>query len=182
MSQYAAAGFAARELSTRIRHAEPKVIISASCGVEPSRLIRYGASRRRSRFFPCSNLHALRHRYKPILDQAIALSGAEPKRCIIFERPGLPPVESMQPGRDVMWDEALGGSGAHDCVPVEANQAMYILYTSGTTGKALHFLQKRLSIADVSLSSAPPTSFVCDAMPLRRLNHRVGESACHLHY
>nr|CAH0100879.1 unnamed protein product [Daphnia galeata] len=105
-------GFAARELSVRIKHAEPKVIISASCGVEPTRLIRY----------------------KPLLDQAISMSGIEPKRCIIYQRPGLPEVATMTPGRDVSWEEAMDGDRTHDCVPVEANQAMYILYTSGTTG------------------------------------------------
>ncbi|XP_057366291.1 acyl-CoA synthetase short-chain family member 3, mitochondrial-like [Daphnia carinata] len=105
-------GFAARELSVRIKHAEPKVIISASCGVEPTRLIRY----------------------KPLLDQAITMSGIEPKRCIIYQRPGLPEVATMKPDRDVSWDDAMDSDRSHDCVPVEANQAMYILYTSGTTG------------------------------------------------
>lgn len=75
-------------------------------------------------------------RYKPLLDQAITMSGIEPKRCIIYQRPGLPEVATMKPDRDVSWDEAMDSDRSHDCVPVEANQAMYILYTSGTTGDA----------------------------------------------
>ena len=78
-------------------------------------------------------------RYKPLLDQAISMSGIEPKRCIIYQRPGLPEVATMTPGRDVSWEEAMDGDRTHDCVPVEANQAMYILYTSGTTGKEAAF-------------------------------------------
>lgn len=74
-------------------------------------------------------------RYKPLLDQAISMSGIVPKRCIIYQRPGLPEVASMTPGRDVSWEEAMDVNRSHDCVPVEANKALYILYTSGTTGK-----------------------------------------------
>jgi len=105
-------GFAARELSVRIRHVQPKVIISASCGVEPSRIIKY----------------------KPILDSAIDMSGVEPNKCIIYQRDGLEKAELKAGGRDVSWEEAVSGTRLHDCVPVEANEAMYVLYTSGTTG------------------------------------------------
>lgn len=65
------------------------------------------------------------------------MSGVEPKRCIIYQRPGLPEMATMTPARDVTWEEAMSGNKSHDCVPVEANQAMYILYTSGTTGRLL---------------------------------------------
>ena len=71
------------------------------------------------------------------------MSGIEPKRCIIYQRPGLPEVATMTPGRDVSWEEAMDGDRTHDCVPVEANQAMYILYTSGTTGKEAAFNHRR---------------------------------------
>jgi len=73
------------------------------------------------------------YRYKPILDQAIDMAGAEPKRCVIYQRDGLETAD-LKPGRDVSWEEALNGTQLHDCVPVEANEAMYVLYTSGTTG------------------------------------------------
>ena len=80
-------------------------------------------------------IFSFRCRYMPILNKAISMSGVEPKRCIIYQRNGLE-TASLQTGRDVSWDEALSGSQLHDCVPVESNEPMYILYTSGTTGNA----------------------------------------------
>jgi propionyl-CoA synthetase len=108
-------GFAARELATRIDDARPKVILSASCGVEPGRVVPY----------------------KPLLDEAIALSSAKPEACLILQRPQV--EASMVAGRDHDWatlrDHALNYAKACPCVPVAATDPLYILYTSGTTGK-----------------------------------------------
>jgi propionyl-CoA synthetase len=101
-------GFAARELAKRIADAEPKVIVSASCGVEPGRTIAY----------------------KPLLDEAIELSAAKPEHCIILQRPQC--TAAMVPDRDVDWND-LDAQPA-GCVPVAATDPLYILYTSGTTG------------------------------------------------
>lgn len=105
-------GFAARELCTRIEHAEPKVIIAASCGVEPHKIIKY----------------------KDIVDEAIASSAFKPKNCIIFQRRNVDEAELL-PGIDLDWDDVVGRAKPHPCVSVEANWPLYILYTSGTTDK-----------------------------------------------
>jgi propionyl-CoA synthetase len=104
-------GFAANELATRIDDAKPKVIVSASCGIEVSRVIPY----------------------KPLLDQAIASASHKPERCIILARPEAEAALTRE--RDLDWHEALAGAPPVDCVPVEATHPLYILYTSGTTGQ-----------------------------------------------
>ena len=104
-------GFAANELAVRIDDAKPKVIVSASCGIEVSRIIPY----------------------KPLLDEAIQLAKHKPEKCIILQRP-MKPAE-MIAGRDLDWEEEMQAAKPHDCVPVEATAPLYILYTSGTTGQ-----------------------------------------------
>ncbi|NBB99367.1 MAG: AMP-binding protein [Bacteroidetes bacterium] len=104
-------GFAAKELATRIDDAEPKVIVSASCGIERSRIIEY----------------------KPLLDEAIALSDAKPEKCIIFQRPQ--GTASLVEGRDAEWTTLMASAEPVACVPLAATDPLYILYTSGTTGE-----------------------------------------------
>ncbi|XP_074660739.1 acyl-CoA synthetase short-chain family member 3, mitochondrial-like isoform X2 [Tubulanus polymorphus] len=104
-------GFAAKELSTRIAHAEPKVIVSANVGIEPNRVIDY----------------------KSLLDEAIRLSGFQPNVSIIYQREGYEPAE-LNRGRDISFDEAMDYAGRHDCVSIGAMDPLYLLYTSGTTG------------------------------------------------
>ena len=104
-------GFAANELATRIDDAKPKAIVSASCGIEPSRLVEY----------------------KPLLDEAIELSSHKPSHCVIFQRPQV--AASMIAGRDVDWNEAMAQAEPHGCVSVAATDPLYLLYTSGTTGQ-----------------------------------------------
>jgi len=103
-------GFAAKELAVRIDDAKPKVIVSASCGIEVKRVIPY----------------------KPLLDGAIDMANSKPEKCIIFQRPM--ETASMVSGRDVDWNDAVAGAKPADCVPVKATDPLYILYTSGTTG------------------------------------------------
>ncbi len=103
-------GFAAHELATRIDHAQPKLIVSASCGIEVGRTIAY----------------------KPLLDKAIELARFKPERCIILQRPQ---SEASMTPRDLDWNEAMAGARPADCVPVAATDPLYILYTSGTTGQ-----------------------------------------------
>jgi propionyl-CoA synthetase len=103
-------GFAAPELATRIDDAKPKLILTASCGVEGQRIVPY----------------------KPLLDHAISLATAKPSACLVLQRPMT--VAAMTGGRDHDWREAVAGAHPADCVMVEATDPLYILYTSGTTG------------------------------------------------
>jgi propionyl-CoA synthetase len=108
-------GFAAKELATRIEDAKPKLIFSASCGLEPGRIVQY----------------------KPLLDEAIKLSSVKPQACIILQRQQQPC--ELTAGRDHDWAElranAIAAKKSADCVPVLATDPLYILYTSGTTGQ-----------------------------------------------
>ncbi|HZB49281.1 MAG TPA: propionyl-CoA synthetase [Mycobacteriales bacterium] len=104
-------GFAAAELASRIADAQPRVIVSASCGIEASRVIEY----------------------KPLLDRAIELAGHAPDHCLILQRPQA--HATLVDGRDLDWEAAVGAAEPVDCVPVRATDPLYVLYTSGTTGR-----------------------------------------------
>ena len=104
-------GFASAELAVRIDDATPKVMLSASCGIEPGRTVSY----------------------KPLLDAAIDMATHKPSRVVVYQRPM--EQATLVPGRDLDWNEALRNKPPHECVPVAATDPLYILYTSGTTGQ-----------------------------------------------
>ncbi len=103
-------GFAARELATRIDDAQPAAVLTASCGIEADRIVRY----------------------KPLIDEAWALARWKARHCVVLQRPQA--QAQLIDGRDHDWAEALARADPAECVAVRATDPLYILYTSGTTG------------------------------------------------
>ncbi len=103
-------GFAAKELAIRIDDCAPKIVVTASCGIEPGRIIEY----------------------KPLLDEAINLATHKVPRCIMLQREQC--TAELTDGRDIDWQQSMSAAVPADCVPVKSTDPLYILYTSGTTG------------------------------------------------
>ncbi|EWC59716.1 Acetyl-coenzyme A synthetase [Actinokineospora spheciospongiae] len=103
-------GFAPRELAGRIADAEPKVLVTATCGVEPTRVVEY----------------------RPIIREALELTDHRPERVVLLQREQ---ARTEPEPLDLDWDEAMAAAEPVDCVPVAATDPLYVLYTSGTTGK-----------------------------------------------
>uniref|UniRef100_A0A8C8SI70 Acyl-CoA synthetase short-chain family member 3, mitochondrial n=1 Tax=Pelusios castaneus TaxID=367368 RepID=A0A8C8SI70_9SAUR len=104
-------GFASKELSSRIDHAKPKLVVTATFGIEPGRKVEY----------------------IPLLERALEMIQYRPKKVLICSRPHLGTVPLVS-GRDLDWDEELAKAKPHDCIAVQSDHPLYILYTSGTTG------------------------------------------------
>lgn len=104
-------GFASNELAVRIDDAKPKVIVTASCGIEGSKVLAY----------------------KPLVDEAVTLASHKPSACVLFQRPQL--LASLNEGTDYDWQELVAASQPAEPVAVDATDPLYVLYTSGTTGK-----------------------------------------------
>lgn len=104
-------GFASKELAVRITHAKPKLMVTASFGIEPGRRVQY----------------------IPLVEKALELSSHRPSKVLIFNRPNMERV-SMSSELSLDWDEEMATAQPHDCVPLPSNHPLYVLYTSGTTG------------------------------------------------
>ena len=103
-------GFAANELASRIDDSKAKIIVSASCGYEPGRVVEY----------------------KPLLNKALDLANHKPNKCIIFQREKN--KAKLNPKMDITWEDSLKNAKSQDCVEMKSTDYAYILYTSGTTG------------------------------------------------
>eukprot|EP00040_Diaphanoeca_grandis_P034668 m.216071 g.216071 ORF g.216071 m.216071 type:complete len:686 (+) comp33202_c5_seq9:146-2203(+) len=130
-------GFAANQLANRIDDSKPRVIVSASCGLEPNRVVPY----------------------KKLLDDAIDISEAKVETCLIVQRSQLPC--DLIPGRDFDYEEVNTAAAPHDCVPMKSEDPLYVIYTSGTTGvpKAI---QRENGGHMVALHWSMPAIYGCD--------------------